>query len=177
MRRTARQVIDARLLGKRGDRVPSRRGRALAMVACLVVGLGVASTGTAGAAPTDTPTQSPAASEPAGVTPPGVAPPEVAPAAERFAHIWATNVNVRYCPLFTCGVRTQVDRGWYPYICTMAGDRVTYGQYTNFYWTRIAVDTDGNGYYETPGWVSDVFVSGGGNDQPAVQPPDWICGA
>jgi hypothetical protein len=143
-------------------------------VGCLLAGLGLAMTGTepASAGTADTPPSSPAVAEPA-VTEPA----DVAPTVVPQAHIWADNVNVRYCPLFACGVRAQVDRGWYPYICTGEGDRVTYGGYTNFYWTRIFVDTDGDGYYETPGWVSDVFVSGGGNDQPAIQPPDWICGS
>jgi hypothetical protein len=186
MRRTPRRFIDARSIGRRRDDTGlPRRASALALVACLVVGLGVAMTGTAGAAPTDTPWTSPAIAEPAATESPAsppaepadVTPPEATPAVVPLAHIWADNVNVRYCPLFRCGVRVQVDSGRYPYVCTGEGDRVTYGQYTNFYWTRISVDTDGDGYHETPGWVSDVFVSGGGNDEPAMQPTDWICGA
>jgi hypothetical protein len=153
----------------RGTRLP-RRSRALALAGCLLlIGLGLAMTGTqpAGAAPGSRALSESAATQPA----------EVEAAVVPHVYIWADNVNVRYCPHFTCAPRTQVDRGWYPYVCTAAGDRVTYGAYTNFYWTRIAVDTDGDGYYETPGWVSDVFVSGGGNDEPAKQPTDWICGA
>jgi hypothetical protein len=136
--------------------VTSRLGRRLAMgMAALTVGamLCLGSSPPVGAAPAD----------------------DVQPAVEIRVRVWADSVNVRSCASTGCSRVHQINHGWYPYSCTMRGQRVTYGSYTNIYWTRIWVDTDGNGYYETPGFVSDVFVAGGGNDQPAQQPTTW-CG-
>ncbi|MEQ4718615.1 hypothetical protein [Nonomuraea sp. B19D2] len=88
---------------------------------------------------------------------------------ELWVSTWGTDVNVRNSP--TGGsVIWQIDAANYPYVCTTTGDRATYGSYTNIYWSKINFDRDGNGYYESVGWISDIFIRGGVNDRPARDP-------
>jgi hypothetical protein len=120
---------------------------------------------TAGDSPSSTPAVVPARPAQAGTA-----------AVNLWIHVWANQVNVRRCASTThplCTPITQINAGSYPYDCTVASDRVTYGLYTNIYWSHIYVDLDHNGFYETGAWISDVFVSGGGNDQPAANPVIW----
>ncbi|MGN9845491.1 hypothetical protein ACTMTI_45960 [Nonomuraea sp. H19] len=89
--------------------------------------------------------------------------------AQLWVSTWGTDVNVRNSPTGGSAI-WQIDAGNYPYTCTTAGDRATYGPYTNFYWSKINFDRDGDGYYESVGWISDIFIRGGVNDRPARDP-------
>jgi hypothetical protein len=147
-----------------------RRVLRLGLASCLIVAALLATSGGAGAR-----SDNPAASTVSVVRP---AQPDLAGSAaiNLWVHVWANQVNARRCASTTnplCTPITQINAGWYPYECTVASDRVNYGQYTNIYWSHIFLDLNGDGFYETGAWISDVFLSGGGNDQPAANPVVW----
>lgn len=70
-------------------------------------------------------------------------------------NVWASDVNVHTDPYTTAPVTGQVGPGTVDAVCQAPGGSVSYGQYYNYWWTLV----DG-------GWISDVFISGGANDEP-----------
>jgi hypothetical protein len=57
-----------------------------------------------------------------------------------------------------------INAGYYNYRCTVKGQEVYWGNYYNYYWSRIAVPHNNTAIV---GYVNDIFISGGGNNQPA----------
>ncbi|QEU94170.1 hypothetical protein [Streptomyces kanamyceticus] len=71
-------------------------------------------------------------------------------------NVWASDVNTHSGPHTTDPVTGQVGPGTVEAVCQAAGGSVSYGSYYNFWWAQL---DDGS-------WISDVFISGGNNDEP-----------
>jgi hypothetical protein len=77
-------------------------------------------------------------------------------------YIWATGVNMRTCASTSCpdyGSHMRLSRIHVDAHCQRRGDAVRDGAYANDWW--VQVDAGG-----PRGWVSAVYVSGGGNWEP-----------
>ncbi|MEV0114460.1 hypothetical protein AB0H77_14585 [Streptomyces sp. NPDC050844] len=71
-------------------------------------------------------------------------------------NVWASDVNTHSGPHTTDPVTGQVGPGTVDAVCQAPGGSVSYGSYYNYWWAQL---DDGS-------WVSDVFISGGNNDEP-----------
>ncbi|KOT88542.1 hypothetical protein ADK86_32185 [Streptomyces sp. NRRL F-5755] len=81
------------------------------------------------------------------------------------AYVWASNVNVRYAPYLSERVLGKVGPGNVSAHCQNTGEQVTYGRYTNHWWTYITAHGGG--------WINNVFIRGGNNNEPV--PGIGIC--
>jgi hypothetical protein len=90
----------------------------------------------------------------------GTAPAEAAPQTTR-AYVWATDVNMRSCPSFSCPPygRVKVSTMYVDAYCQNRGDLVQSSGYRNDWW--VQVDAGG-----PRGWISAVFVRGGSDMSP-----------
>jgi hypothetical protein len=77
-------------------------------------------------------------------------------------NVWATRVNVHAGPHVTDPVTEHAGTGPVFARCQAPGGSVSYGEHYNFWWTQLA---DG-------GWISDVFITGGGDDEPLPGVPN-----
>ncbi|KAA6212259.1 hypothetical protein CP973_22740 [Streptomyces albofaciens JCM 4342] len=84
------------------------------------------------------------------------------------AYVWAGKVNVRWGPNVWQPALGQVGPGNVSARCQTPGDQVTYGRYTNYWWALITIPGSGE-----MGYISDVFIRGGNNNEPVPGVP--IC--
>lgn len=87
----------------------------------------------------------------------GAAPAQAA-ANATTVYVWATDVNMRSCNLFSCPTygSVKVSRMNVTAFCQQRGDVVRDGAYVNDWW--LLVDAGG-----PKGWISAVYVRGGSN--------------
>lgn len=80
-----------------------------------------------------------------------------APAALKVpVNVWASDVNTHADPYTTSPVTGQVGPGTIEAVCQATGGSVSYGEHYNYWWAQL---DDGS-------WISDIFISGGKNDEP-----------
>lgn len=78
-------------------------------------------------------------------------------------YVWATGVNVRACPAVSTDcppIRgAQIGQRLVTAYCQSQGTEVVDGPYRNNWWVKVNAGGP-------IGWISVVYVRGGGNDQP-----------
>ncbi|MEV0373231.1 hypothetical protein AB0I10_25985 [Streptomyces sp. NPDC050636] len=80
-----------------------------------------------------------------------------APAAAKVpVNVWASDVNTHADPYTTSPVTGQAGPGTVEAVCQAPGGSVSYGEYYNYWWTQL----------DNGSWISDIFISGGNNDEP-----------
>ncbi|WP_432168972.1 hypothetical protein [Streptomyces sp. 1222.5] len=109
----------------------------------------------------------------AAVVPLLCAAPAQAATSDTSVYVWATGVNVRACPQVSSACppisHAQIGKRWVTAFCQRTGSEVTDGPYRNNWW----VQADAGGPI---GWISAVYVRGGGNDEPVPGlPTDSDC--
>ncbi|MFE0098719.1 hypothetical protein [Streptomyces sp. NPDC059009] len=71
-------------------------------------------------------------------------------------NVWASDVNTHADPYTTSPVTGQVGPGTVEAVCQAPGGSVSYGEYYNYWWAQL----------DNGSWISDIFISGGNNDEP-----------
>lgn len=76
-------------------------------------------------------------------------------------------MRARTCASTSCSVVATLSTIGVPYACEVQGQRITDGPYTNTWWSKVYTRyTGGNPLWDRPGYVSDVYISGGSNNTP-----------
>ncbi|CAM5681298.1 MULTISPECIES: peptidase M23 [Streptomyces] len=76
-------------------------------------------------------------------------------------YVWATDVNMRNCPSFSCAPYSHVKLSQVTVDahCQVKGDTVVDGPYANNWWVQVTAGGP-------RGWISAVYVSTGNNWEP-----------